>query len=303
MNRASAILAHSAGAARGAPPAFLRGARDMSPALSLLLLLPFLGVLLLAFMLPIGVLLRESLFVPVPTLGHYARVFDDPVYLRVLWRTLRIAMLVTLITLLLAYPLAVAMARARGVVLGVLAACVMLPLWTSVLVRTYAWTVLMRRNGLINQALLALGIVDAPVRLLYTEGAVVLAMAHVLLPFMVLPIWVALRGIPADYARAAAVLGAPPWRAFVEVTVPLSRPGVASGCLMVFLLSLGFFVTPALVGGPQQMMIATLIGQQVRELLNWPFAGALVGCLLLLTLAIVAVFNRAMRLDRFVANT
>jgi mannopine transport system permease protein len=127
-------------------------------------------------------------------------------------------------------------------------------------------------------------------------------MAHVLLPFMVLPIRTALRAIPPDYARAAAVMGAPPWRTFLEVTLPLSRPGVASGCLMVFLLALGFFVTPALVGGPQQMMVATLISQQVRELLNWPFAGALVGCLLLLTLALVAVFNRAMRLDRFVAG-
>jgi mannopine transport system permease protein len=303
MNALAGQPVPAAGSAtRRPPPAFLRGAREMSPALSLLLILPFLGVLLLAFLLPIGVLVHESLFVPAPTLRHYARVFDDPVYLRVLWRTLRISALVTLITLVLAYPLAVAMARARGAVLTLLAACVMLPLWTSVLVRTYAWTVLMRRNGLINQTLQALGIVDEPVRLLYTEGAVILAMAHVLLPFMVLPIWVALRGIPGDYARAAAVLGAPPWRGFLEVTLPLSRPGVASGCLMVFLLALGFFVTPALVGGPQQMMAATLISQQVRELLNWPFAGALVGCLLLLTLAIVAVFNRAMRLDRFVSG-
>ena len=287
---------------KAAPPAFLRGAREMSPAASLVLLLPFLGVLLLAFLAPIGVLMHESLFVPAPTLRHYARVFDDPVYLRVLWRTLRIAGLVTVITLVLAYPLAVVMARSHGWVLAVLAACVMLPLWTSVLVRTYAWTVLMRRNGLINQALLALGIVDQPVRLLYTEGAVVLAMAHVLLPFMALPIWTTLLAIPPDYGRAAAVMGAPPWRSFVEVTLPLSRPGVGSGCLMVFLLALGFFVTPALVGGPQQMMIATLISQQVRALLNWPFAGALVGCLLLLTLALVAIFNRAMRLDRFVAG-
>jgi mannopine transport system permease protein len=285
------------------PSAFFRGAREMSPALSLLLLLPFLVVLFIAFLLPVGVLLHESLFVPAATLEHYARVFDEPVYLRVLWRTIRIAALVTAICLALGYPLAVAMARARGVALLLLAACVMLPLWTSVLVRTYAWTVLMRRNGLINDLLIALGFTDTPVRLLYTEGAVVVAMAHVLLPFMVLPLWTALRAIPPDYARAAAILGARPWRSFVEVTLPLSLPGVASGSLMVFLLALGFFVTPALVGGPQQMMIATLISQQVRELLNWPFAGALVGCLLLLTLVLVAIFNRAMRLDRFVASS
>lgn len=285
------------------PSAFFRGAREMSPALSLALLLPFLAVLFVAFLLPVGVLLHESLFVPAATIEHYARVFDEPVYLRVLWRTIRIAALVTAICLVLGYPLAIAMARARGATLLLLAACVMLPLWTSVLVRTYAWTVLMRRNGLINDLLIGLGFTDAPVRLLYTEGAVVVAMAHVLLPFMVLPLWTALRAIPPDYARAAAILGAPPWRSFVEVTLPLSLPGVASGSLMVFLLALGFFVTPALVGGPQQMMIATLISQQVRELLNWPFAGALVGCLLLLTLVLVAIFNRAMRLDRFVASS
>ena len=285
------------------PPAFFRGAREMSPALSLALLLPFLVVLFIAFLLPVGVLLHESLFVPTTTVEHYARVFDEPVYLRVLWRTIRIAALVTAICLVLGYPLALAMARARGVTLLLLAACVMLPLWTSVLVRTYAWTVLMRRNGLINDLLIGLGLTDAPVRLLYTEGAVVVAMAHVLLPFMVLPLWTALRAIPPDYGRAAAILGARPWRSFLEVTLPLSLPGVASGSIMVFLLALGFFVTPALVGGPQQMMIATLISQQVRELLNWPFAGALVGCLLLLTLVLVAVFNRAMRLDRFVASS
>jgi mannopine transport system permease protein len=285
------------------PSAFFRGAREMSPALSLLLLLPFLAVLFIAFLLPVGVLLHESLFVPAATVEHYARVFDEPVYLRVLWRTIRIAALVTAICLVLGYPLALAMARARGVMLLLLAACVMLPLWTSVLVRTYAWTVLMRRNGLINDVLIGLGFTDAPVRLLYTEGAVVVAMAHVLLPFMVLPLWTALRAIPPEYGRAAAILGARPWRSFVEVTLPLSLPGVASGSIMVFLLALGFFVTPALVGGPQQMMIATLISQQVRELLNWPFAGALVGCLLLLTLVLVAIFNRAMRLDRFVASS
>jgi mannopine transport system permease protein len=285
------------------PSAFFRGAREMSPALSLLLLLPFLAVLFIAFLLPVGVLLHESLFVPAATVEHYARVFDEPVYLRVLWRTIRIAALVTAICLVLGYPLALAMARARGVMLLLLAACVMLPLWTSVLVRTYAWTVLMRRNGLINDVLIGLGFTDAPVRLLYTEGAVVVAMAHVLLPFMVLPLWTALRAIPPEYGRAAAILGARPWRSFIEVTLPLSLPGVASGSIMVFLLALGFFVTPALVGGPQQMMIATLISQQVRELLNWPFAGALVGCLLLLTLVLVAIFNRAMRLDRFVASS
>jgi mannopine transport system permease protein len=209
---------------------------------------------------------------------------------------------VTIVALLLGYPLAYVMARSKGIALGLMAAAVLLPLWTSVLVRTYAWMVLLQRNGLINQALKDLGIVDAPVRLLYTEGAVVLAMSHVLLPFMVLPIYSALKGIPEDYPRAALMLGASRWATFREVIWPLSLPGVASGALMVFLLSLGFFVTPALVGGPQQMMIATLVSQQVRELLNWPFAGALVGVLLAFVLALTLAFNRFIRVERFVGT-
>lgn len=285
------------------PAAFLLGGRRFSPAASLLMAAPFLLLLLVVFVLPLLLLLRESLLVPEPTLAHYARAFGEPVYLRVMGRTLRIALFVTVACLLLAYPLAWTMARSRGLVLALLAAAVLLPLWTSVLVRTYAWMVLLQRNGVVNQALGGLGLVDQPVRLLYTEAAVVLAMAHVLLPFMVLPIYSALKGIPDDYARAAQVLGASGWSTFREVVWPLSLPGVTSGCLMVFLLALGFFVTPALIGGPQQMMIATLVSQQVREMLDWPFAGALVGVLLVFVLALTVAFRRAVRLDRFVGQT
>ncbi|MCC7273840.1 MAG: ABC transporter permease [Alphaproteobacteria bacterium] len=284
------------------PAAFFLGGRHLSEAASLVLLAPFLILLAIVFLLPLGTLIHESLLVPQPTLANYERVFVEPVYLRVMGRTARVAFYVTLVTLLLGYPLAWVMARSSGLRLGLLAAAVLLPLWTSVLVRTYAWMVLLQRNGLVNEWLQALGIVDAPVKLLYTEGAVVLAMSHVLLPFMVLPVYSALKGIPEDYPRAALMLGASPWSAFREVVWPLSLPGVASGSLMVFLLSLGFFVTPALIGGPQQMMIATLVSQQVRELLNWPFAGALVGVLLAFVLALTLAFNRFIRIERFVGT-
>jgi mannopine transport system permease protein len=277
-------------------------ARQLSPAATGLLLLPFLALLFVSFLLPLGTLVHESLFVPRPTLEHYARVFDEPVYLRVLWRTLRISAIVTVATLVLAYPLALLMARSKGIVLVLLVACVLLPLWTSVLVRTYAWTILLQRNGILNQLMVQAGWINQPLRLLYTEGAVALAMTHVLLPFMVLPIWSSLRAIPEEYSRAAYVLGASRWRTFVEIVWPLSRPGVASGSVMVFLLAMGFFVTPALIGGPQQMMIATLVSQQVRELLNWPFAGALVGCLLVVTLGLLLAFNRLFGIDRFVGS-
>lgn len=284
------------------PNGWLLGGRHYSTAASLALAAPFLVLALVTFILPLASLLHESLFLPTPTLTHYQRALTEPVYLRVMLRTLRIAAAVTVLTLILAWPLAWVMARSSGLKLAILIASVLLPLWTSVLVRTYAWMVLLQKNGVVNQLLIGSGVVDQPLTLLYTEGAVVLAMSHVLLPFMVLPIYSALRGIPEDYARAAQMLGASEWATFREVIFPLSLPGVTSGCLMVFLLALGFFVTPALVGGPRQMMIATLVSQQVREMLDWSFAGALVGVLLAFVLLLVLIFKRAVRLDRFVGS-
>lgn len=284
------------------PGSFMLGGRRYSPAASLLLATPFLLMIALAFILPLAMLLRESLFVPSFSFTNYEKVFDEAVYLRVMFRTLRISAIVTVITLLLAYPLASLMARARGLLLGLLLLSVLLPLWTSVLVRTYAWLVLLQRNGVLNEILFGLGVVKAPMQFLRTEGAVVLAMSHVLLPFMVLPLYAALRAIPDEYVRAARMLGAGSLSVFRHVVLPLSLSGISSGCLMVFLLAIGFFVTPALIGGPQQMMLATLVQQQVTELLNWPFAGALVGVLLAFVLALVLLFNRVVRLDRFVGQ-
>jgi mannopine transport system permease protein len=284
------------------PHRWLLGGRHYSVAASLALAAPFLVLAFVTFLLPLGSLLHESLFLPTPTLAHYERAVTAPVYLRVMLRTLRIAAIVTVLALLLAWPLALVMARSTGLKLAILVASVLLPLWTSVLVRTYAWMVLLQKNGVINQMLMSSGLVDEPLKLLYTETAVVVAMSHVLLPFMVLPIYSALRGIPDDYSRAAQMLGASEWATFREVIFPLSLPGVTSGCLMVFLLALGFFVTPALIGGPQQMMIATLVSQQVREMLDWSFAGALVGVMLAFVLLLALIFRRTVRLDRFVGS-
>ena len=268
------------------PSSFRLGGRRLSEAASLLLLAPFLILLAVVFLLPLGTLIHESLLVPAPTLANYERVFAEPVYLRVMWRTLRIAVYVTVVALLLGYPLAYVMARSKGLVLGLMAAAVLLPLWTSVLVRTYAWMVLLQRNGLINQALKDLGIVDAPVRLLYTEGAVVLAMSHVLLPFMVLPIWAVLSRLDATLPRAARSLGASAAGAFWHVTFPLSLPGLAAGATLVFMSAIGFYITPALLGGPSDLTIASLIEMVVRDLLDWPF-GAILSLTLLACVACV----------------
>jgi mannopine transport system permease protein len=194
------------------------------------------------------------------------------------------------------------MARRGGWFARLATVCVLIPLWTSVLIRSYAWIIVLERNGLINGSLLSLGVIEQPLRMLYTDGAVLMAMTHVLLPFMVLPVATALKSIPDDLPRAALNLGASRWRVFWHVTLPLSLPGVFAGCLIVFVMSLGFYVTPALLGGPRTLMIATLIGQQALELLDWPFAGALSFVLLVLSLGVTIAFKRLLKLDRVIAH-
>ena len=270
--------------------------------LSLLLLCPVVLLLGWAFFLPIVRLLLTSFTQPAPGFGNYARVLTDPLYLRVFARTAWIGLGCVLLSLCLGYPVAMLMARGGWILARVAAICVLLPLWTSVLVRSYAWIVLLERNGIINQSLQLAGLTSRPLRLLYNDGAVFLAMTHVLLPFMILPIANALKNMPADLQRAATNLGAGPVRVFLSVTFPLSLPGVFAGCLIVFVTSLGFYVTPALLGGPQTLMIATLIGQQALDTLDWPFAGALSTVLLVLSLGITASFKRLLRLDRVTAH-
>lgn len=277
-------------------------ARSYSGALSLALIAPLLLLLAFGFLYPVARLLLQSFFDPDFTLGHYVRMIETPLYFRVLLRTLQVALLVTLGAFLIGYPVAYAMARARGNWLMVIAACVLIPLWTSVLVRSYAWIVLLQRRGIVNNILMEAGLISDPLRLIYTEGAVIAAMIHVMLPFMILPIFGSLRTIPQDLPRAALSLGASHLTVFRAVILPLSLPGVFAGTLMTFILSLGFYITPALVGGPSTMMMATLIGQQTTTLLNWPFAGALSMVLLLTTLGLAVAFRKALAINKGFQN-
>jgi mannopine transport system permease protein len=269
-------------------------------AASLLLIAP-LGLLLAAvFFLPIITFLLRSVIEPNLTLSHYAELFGEPLYLRILVRTLWIASATTALTFILGYPIALLMTRIRGVAAVIVSLCVIVPLWTSVLVRSYAWIVLLQRNGLINQSLQNLGFSGQPLTLLHTDGAVLIAMTQVLLPFMVLPIYATLCNVAPDLTRAARNLGAGRLRAFLAVTLPLSLPGVAAGAVMIFVLALGFYITPALVGGPRTLMIATLISQQATELSNWPFAAALSSVLLAVSLGVTIAFKRLLGVDRIV---
>lgn len=276
--------------------------RNLSKAGILLLMGPFFLLIGFAFLYPLLSLLSISVTEPELGFQNYERILENPVYAKVLLRTLWIAVLVSILSLFLAFPVAMAMVSSGGAMAVFITACILLPFWSSVLVRTAAWAVLLQRNGIVNDLLQFIGIIDAPVRLLYTQGAVVVAMTHVLMPFMVLPIYGALRNIPSDYGRAAAICGAGPLRTFFEVTLPLAMPGVLGGLILVFLSALGYFITPALLGSPQEMMIATLISQQLREFLDWPFAAALVGVLTIFVTAITLIFSRVFRFERMLGG-
>ena len=252
-----------------------------------LLVAPLLGFMLLFYAIPVAAMLLRSLNDPSWTLANYRALAGDSVFVSVLGTTLRTAIVVTVGTLLLGYPVALAMTRLPRRRATLVLIVVLLPFWTSVLVRSYAWMVLLGRHGVINEALLALGITDAPLRLLNTSFAVNLAMIHILLPYMVLPIANTLRQIDESLLRAARSLGAGRFAVFRQVVLPLSAPGVAAGVLLVFVLALGFYVTPALVGGPRDMVLSMLIVQQI-DLLNWPYAACLSAVLLGLTLVILA---------------
>lgn len=278
------------------------GAGQIGRVSSFLLVAPLVLLLGLVFFYPMIKLLLVSAFAPEFTTAHYARLIDEPLYLRILQRTMWIAFVVALASFALGYPVAYAMSRLKGWQAGLVGACVLIPLWTSVLVRSYAWIVLLQRNGIVNNWLRDLGLIQTPLQMIYTEGAVLMAMTHVLLPFMILPVYSSLKNIPDDLAKAAQNLGAGMWRTFWHVTLPLSLPGVFAGALMVFILGLGFFITPALVGGPRTLMISTLIAQQATELLNWPFAGALATVLLVLTLGAVVAFRKVLGVEKVVGS-
>lgn len=266
-------------------------ARLYPPGLSLLLVLPLLSLLAIGFLYPVLHLVQLSF----ADAGEpYLRMTHNPLYMEVLVDTVLISAAVAILCLVLGYPIAMAMSRLRRKAALIVTACVFVPLWTSVLVRSYAWVVLFQRNGPINDLLQGMGLTDGPIRIIYTQGAVILAMTHVLLPFAILPIQATLRSLPADLTRAAANLGASPVRSFFLITLPLSLPGVFAGMILCFVLALGFYITPALVGGPNSMMMATLIGQQTLVAVDWPFAAALSTVLLTVTLLLVVVFRKAL---------
>ena len=258
-------------------------------------LIPPAAMLAVFFVLPLLYLMFRSFAEPDPGIGTYVRLFSNVAYLKVLLYTVQVSASVTVFTLVMAYPVAWLISRARGRMLHLALAFVIIPFWTSAVIRTYAWIVLFQRRGVLNDFLISAGLTDEPLRLMYNSLGVHIGMVHVMLPFMILPLFSSMRSIDGTYMRAASVLGANPLRQFVHVYLPLSMPGVTAGCLLVFITSLGFFITPALLGGPQNMMVAVLIEQQATRLLDWPMASALATVLLVVTGALYLIYDRVSR--------
>jgi putative spermidine/putrescine transport system permease protein len=222
------------------------------------------------------------------TLAHYARLIDVDLYARVFWNTLRISVITSLLATVLAYPVALVMVKSRPIVTRIITLIVIAPLIVSVVVRGYGWQLILTNGpkGMLNWILMTLHIVDAPVAILYTEKAVIIGSLHVFFPMMVLPLASALGKIDPNLEDAARMLGAPWWKVFLRVTLPLSMPGFVAGFTLVFSLTAGSFVIPAILGGASAIMLGNLIEQQIFVVYDWPFGAAIALVLVGVVLAV-----------------
>ena len=240
-----------------------------------LLVLPALLLLLLAFIGPVVWLLARAFTQPQLGLQNFEALWQHQGYLQVLWNTIEISALVTPICVLLGFPIAHAMATGSPRLRRWLVFIVLLPFWTSLLVRTFATVILLQRTGPVNAILMALGLTAEPLPLIYNLTGVMAGALQVLLPFVIFPLHAAMARIDPAFMQAALTLGARPVRAFIRVYLPLTLPGLITGATLVFISTLGYFVTPAMLGGPHQTMIAQLIQDQIAQFGNWGMAGAL----------------------------
>ena len=236
-----------------------------------------------------------ELYTLTPTLENYARLLSDAYNVGVIAETFRVAAVVTAVTLVLGYALAYFLSRAAPAWRGLFIFLVIAPLMTGVIVRTYGWIVLLGTDGLVNRALMALGLVARPLQLLNSEPTVIVALVHLMLPFMVFPVFSALVGQDPHLVPAASTLGARPLRAFLEVTLPISRSGVVMGSALVFTITAGAVVTPALLGGRDVMMMGQMIYQLVLSTFNWPLGAAFAFVLVLCQLVVIALYFRRTR--------
>ena len=262
--------------------------------------MPAVLAILIVVFLPIFWLSSLSFYNAVGELSteNYARIFESALYRRTFVVTFQISIAVTIICILLGYPLCYLLTKVKDRTAAILMIFVLVPFWTSVLVRTYAWLVLLQRNGIINSSLMSLGIIEEPLQLAHNLTGSIIGMVHIMLPFLILPLYATMRNIDTDLVRAAVGLGSSPRGAFWRVFFPMSLPGLFAGIVLVFILSLGFFVTPALLGGGRVQMLAQRIESTITIYSNWGAASALGVVLLLLALVMIWLMNRVFGLDK-----
>jgi spermidine/putrescine transport system permease protein len=270
------------------------------------LLSPALLAILFLVVIPMGIIFVYSFYLyvdagidqPAFQFANWQEFFTDSYYHGAIWKTLRISVAATVICAIAGYIPAYFIATTTFKHKWLLMLLLILPFWVSFIIRTYSWIHVLGNQGFVNTTLIFFGIVDEPVKLLYTEGSVIMGMIHFLLPYMVLNIYVSLEGIDRNLVSAARTLGAKPWQAFLEVTLPLSLPGLAAGSLLCFVLSAGTFVTPQILGGPRDFMFGNLIFDALMDELNWPMGATLSFVMLIMLGTIVIIYNRIMGLSQ-----
>jgi putative spermidine/putrescine transport system permease protein len=267
-------------------------------AVAALLLAPCLIWIFVFFLLPLGLMCWRSLATEGFSLAPYAALFTSPLYVKVLLTTVKMASIATVCALLLAYPIAYTLTVTGGKLRGAILLFILIPYWVDIIVRSFSWLIMLGDNGLINKALIGLGLVSEPLALLYNSFSVLVAMTQILLPITIVTLFGAMLRIDRTLIAAATIHGAGEWQAFRHVFFPLSLPGVYGAGLLAFILALGFYVTPALLGSPKETMIAQTIMIEASQLLDWAQASAAGAVLLVITTAIAALYNRYFSLDR-----
>ncbi|GAJ41316.1 ABC transporter permease [Saccharococcus caldoxylosilyticus] len=274
---------------------------------AVLLLLPLLLFIIGFFVIPMLYILYLS-FIDTEgpggtnatySISNYGRFFTDPYYLHSLWLTIKVSLYTVIVSLLLGYPVALTMAKCSPRVRGLLTLLVASPLLISIVVRNFGWYLLLLPNGTVNQLLIGLGITESPLKLLFSEAGVVIGLSNAYLPFMILSIATSLYNIDPSLEKAAAILGASPFRSFISITLPLSLPGIVSGMVLVFSMSMSAYVTPALMGGANVPVLPVVAYDQIINLLRWTYGSAVSYVLLGITLAIVTIFTRMMEKGRY----
>ncbi len=253
------------------------------------LALPTLAALVILFVIPMAYIFIKTL--REDSINDFVKFFTDPFYLNILWVTVRVSLISTFVSLLVGYPTAYFMARTKSKWKNILMIVILFPFLVSAVVRSYGWMVILGTNGLLNQFLQALHIVEKPVKILYTETAVIIGMVHLLIPYMILSIAGVIQSIDRNVEYAAYSLGANPIQTFWKVLLPLSTPGIFSGCTLVFIMSMTSYVTPRLLGGSKFRMMATMVAQEINVNFNWGLASAISYILLFAIVVLIFLMN------------